>query len=154
MSHFVAKSIVVKPNGEIFCIGDDNNVYPKFNMKVKFQGNFNELCKDILNGVIQPVSSSNNYKWSYAIYKSSENNTENTTFEERVEKFKKSLKIKHNGKYILHVKNITLCDINKNVYSKQKGHCLVYSFKEDATKYSFYQAHFLSKRYGLEMERV
>jgi len=134
MSHFVAKSIKIKPNGEIFCIGDDNNVFPKYNREHKFNGGLRELFDDLVGGNIQPIESANNYKWSYVMSVS-----KGETLDERFSKFLNALNVKDSKKYIL---------TNGEEVVKQRGgtYHLTYR-KDDATVFNFFKANTLINRF-------
>lgn len=145
MSHFVAKSIKIKPNGEIFCIGDDNNVFPRYNKECKFNGGLRELFDDLIGGNIQPIESANNYKWNYVLSVS-----KGETTEERFNNFLNALNVKDNKKYIL-----TSGGIN---FVKQRGGTYhTTEQKTDASVFNFFKANMLVKRfktYNFEMEVI
>jgi hypothetical protein len=138
MSHFVAKSITLKPNGDIFCVGDDNNVFPKRNQKNRFSGNLRNLFDEILNGNVRILDSANNYKWAYAFSVS-----KNGTDDERFEAFKNALNIKNTGKYRLASNSYV------GGYVEQRGATYFRTaYKEHATCFSFFKAKFLEQRYA------
>ena len=145
MSHFVAKSIKIKPNGEIFCIGDDNNVFPKYNKEYKFNGGLRELFDDLIGGNIQPIESANNYKWTYLMGIS-----KGETMDECFNKFKEVLNVKDTKKYIL-----TSGGVN---YVKQRGGTYhTTQQKADASVFNFFKANMLLNRfnkYNFEMEVI
>lgn len=144
MSHFVAKSIKIKPNGEIFCIGDDNNVFPKHNRECKFNGGLRELFDDLMGGNIQPIESANNYKWNYILSVS-----KGDDMIERFNKFKEAVNLKDTKKYILS---------NYNGFVKQNGGTYhATTQKENATQFNFFKANMLIKRfrsYDFNMEVI
>ena len=144
MSHFKATSIKIKSNGEISCIGDDNNVFPKHNRECEFNGGLKELFEDLVNGNIQPIDSANGYKWAYAMLVA-----KGETFEERFEIFKKAISHKNHKKYVLK---------SYVGFVKQRGHTFHLSpVKHEATVFNFFKAIFLQKRYKdylFELEEI
>ena len=145
MSHFVAQSIKVKPNGEIFCVGDDNNVYPRFIREHKFHGDIRDLFDELINGNVQPVDSADGYKWQFALIRSKNA----TSMDERYQQFLDALKTPNNGKFIL---------VNKKTNSpwyfvkpKKRGYSY-HLVKGQAAILKLYKATVFSNRYNLDIE--
>lgn len=137
MSHFVAISITLKPNGDIFCVGDDNNVFPKRNQKTRFSGDLRDLFNEILNGNMRVLDSANNYRWAYAFLVS-----KNGSDDERFEAFKKAVNTKNTGKYRL------VSTSYLGGYVNQRGVSYFRTTnKENATCFSFFKAKMLEQRY-------
>lgn len=145
MSYFIAQSIQIEKNGQIWCVGDDNNVYPKHNRKYQFHGGLKELFEDIKGGNIQPVDSANEYKWRYIMSQVYDEQDE----QKQLDLFIKLLHAKNAGKYKL----VRLSPYGKEYFVKPKGKFgFRYRVNDDnVPDFKFFKASHFAKRYGFDM---